>query len=75
MPAASFVDKKIKENATLGTKLHGTGPARLINTTDMPPVVFFNVSAHVFFGKTPGGKNKNLENQSKTVERNKDMGK
>ena len=26
-----------------------TGPARLINTTDMPPVVLFNVSAHVFF--------------------------
>ena len=31
-----------------------TGPARLINTTDMPPVVFFNVSAHVFSPNNEG---------------------
>ena len=44
-----------------------TGPARLINTTDMPPVVFFNVSAHFFLGvKTrTGGKHKHLETNIK----------
>ena len=42
-----------------------TGPARLINTTEIPSVVFFIASAHVFYYKKNSSKSRREKSQEK----------